>query len=135
MFRPAQFSFIFFVLKRGKEKNSFLFFPFHYNNPKISVYMLAPVQSCPTLCDPMDCSQPDSSIHGILQIRILEWVDMPSSRGDLHDSGIKPTSPDSLALAGGFFTTEPSAVKPKILACVVNGALYNSHVWAEFLVL
>ena len=31
-------------------------------------------QSCPTLCDPMDCSPPGSSIHGILQARVLEWV-------------------------------------------------------------
>ena len=31
-------------------------------------------QSCPTLCDPMDCSPPGSSAHGILQARILEWV-------------------------------------------------------------
>ena len=34
-------------------------------------------QSCPTLSDPMDCSQPGSSVHGILQARILEWVAMP----------------------------------------------------------
>ena len=38
-------------------------------------------QSCPTLCDPMDCSPQDSSVHWILQARILEWVTMPSSRG------------------------------------------------------
>ena len=38
-------------------------------------------QSRPTLCDPMDCSLPDSSFHGILWARILEWVTMPSSRG------------------------------------------------------
>ena len=38
-------------------------------------------QSCPTLCDPMDYSPPGSSVHGILQVRILEWVDIPSSRG------------------------------------------------------
>ena len=38
-------------------------------------------QSCPTLHDPMDCSLPSSSVHGILQARILEWVAMPSSRG------------------------------------------------------
>ena len=30
-------------------------------------------QSCPTLCDPMDCSLPGSSLHGILQARVLEW--------------------------------------------------------------
>ena len=38
------------------------------------------LQSCLTLCDPMDCSLPGSSVHGILQARILEWVAMPSSR-------------------------------------------------------
>ena len=38
-------------------------------------------QLCPTLCDPMDYSSPGSSVHGILQATILEWVAMPSSRG------------------------------------------------------
>ena len=42
-------------------------------------------QSCVTLCDPdpdpMDCSLPKSSVHGILQARILEWVAIPFSRG------------------------------------------------------
>ena len=39
------------------------------------------LQSCLTFCDSMDCSQPGSSVHGILQARILEWVAMPSPRG------------------------------------------------------
>ena len=38
-------------------------------------------QSCPTLCDPVDCRPPGSSIHGILQARILEWVAISFSRG------------------------------------------------------
>ena len=38
-------------------------------------------QSCPTLCDPMDCNPPGSSVHGILQARKLEWVSMPSFMG------------------------------------------------------
>ena len=38
------------------------------------------LQSCLTLCDPMDCSPPGSCVHGILQARTLEWVAMPSSR-------------------------------------------------------
>ena len=38
-------------------------------------------QLCPTLCDPMDCSPPGPSVHGVLQARILEWVAIPSSRG------------------------------------------------------
>ena len=54
-------------------------------------------QSCPTLCDRMDCSPPGSLVHGILQARIMEWVAMPSSRGspsgDLPNPGIKPKSP------------------------------------------
>ena len=39
------------------------------------------LHSCPTLCNPVDCSLPGSSVHGIVQARILEWVAMPSSRG------------------------------------------------------
>ena len=39
------------------------------------------LQSCPILCDPTDCSPLGSSVHGILQARVLEWVTMPSSRG------------------------------------------------------
>ena len=38
-------------------------------------------QSCPTLCDPMNCSQPDSFVHGILHAGILEWVAISFSRG------------------------------------------------------
>ena len=39
------------------------------------------LQSCPTLCDPMDCGPPGSSVHGILQATILEWIAIPFSRG------------------------------------------------------
>ena len=44
----------------------------------IVVCVLA-TQSCPMLCDPMDCIPPGSSVHGILQARILEWVYIPFS--------------------------------------------------------
>ena len=43
--------------------------------------MCTSVLSCPTLCDPIDCILPGSSVHGILQARILEWVAVPFSRG------------------------------------------------------
>ena len=59
------------------------------------------IQSRPTLCDPMDCSLPGSSVHVILQERILEWVACPSP-GDLSDPGIKSMSLMSSALASGF---------------------------------
>ena len=38
-------------------------------------------QSCPTLCDPMDCSLSGSSVHGIFQARVLEWIAISFSRG------------------------------------------------------
>ena len=49
-------------------------------------------QFCPSLCDPMDCSPPGSSVHGISQARMQEWVAMPFS-GDLPNLGIKSGSP------------------------------------------
>ena len=51
----------------------------------------------------MNCSPSASSVHGISQARILEWVAFPSLR-DLPNQGVEPVSP---ALAGGFFTAEP----------------------------
>ena len=59
------------------------------------------LQLCPALCNPMDCSPPGSSVHGILQARILKWVAVPCYRGSSRPR-IEPKSP---ALAGGFFTT------------------------------
>ena len=52
----------------------------------------------------MDSSPAGSSVQGILQARILEWITMPSSR-DLPDPEIKPKSPVSPGLAGRSFTT------------------------------
>ena len=49
-------------------------------------------QSCLTLCDPMDCSLPGSSVHGIFQARVLKWVAISFSR-DLPNPGIEPGSP------------------------------------------
>ena len=54
---------------------SFVYFTAHY-----SVLCLV-TQKCLTLCDPMDCSLPGSSVHGILQARILEWIAIPTCRG------------------------------------------------------
>ena len=44
------------------------------------VVVVLVAQSCPTFCSPIDCSLPGSSVHGILQIRILEWIAIPFSR-------------------------------------------------------
>ena len=55
---------------------------------------------CLTLCDPMDGSLPGSSVHGILQARILEWVAMPFSRGSSRPRDWTWVS----CIAGRFFT-------------------------------
>ena len=59
-------------------------------------------QLLPTLFDPMGCGPADSSVHGISQARIVEWVAFPPP-GNLPDPGIEPTSPvlqvDSLPLS------------------------------------
>ena len=62
------------------------------------------LQSCPALCSPVDRSPPGSSVHGILQARMLEWVSCSSPR-DLPDPQIKPVSFVSPAPAGRSFTT------------------------------
>ena len=55
----------------------------------------------PTLCDPMNCGLPESSVHGVLQARILEWVTMLSSRKSSRLRDRTPKSLMSPALAGG----------------------------------
>ena len=86
------------------------------------------LQSCPTLCNPMNCSPPGSSVHGILQARILEWVAMPSSRGSsqLRDQtwisyvylhwqvGSLPLVPPGKSLKKYLFSTISSVVSSAV---------------------
>ena len=60
-------------------------------------------QSCSSLCDPMDCNPPGSSVHGVLQAKYWSELSCCPSR-DLPDVGVKPISLTSLPLAGRFFT-------------------------------
>ena len=64
--------------------------------------------SCLTLCDPVDCSPPGSSVHGILQARVLEWVAILFSR-DLSDPGIESGSP---VLQADSLPSEPPGKPP-----------------------
>ena len=73
-------------------------------------------QLCPTLCKPMDCNSPGSSVHGILQARILEWVAMPSS-GDLPNPETEPRSP---TLQVGDLLHLIQQGSPRILEWVVH---------------
>ena len=65
------------------------------------VVVVKVAQLCLTLCNPMDCSLPSSSVHGILQARILEWLAIPFSRGSSQPRDRTQVS----HIAGGFFTS------------------------------
>ena len=71
-----------------------------------NVCMLSRFSNVWLFADPMDCSQPGSSVHGFLQTRIWEWGVMSFSRGSSHPR-VEPTSPVVQALEGRFFITEP----------------------------
>ena len=58
-----------------------LFIPLFYCFNYSSFVVNEVAQSCPTLCDPMDCSLPGSSVHGVFQARVLAWVVIPFCRG------------------------------------------------------
>ena len=89
-------------------------------------------QSCLTLCDPMDCSPPGSSVHGILQARVLEWVAISFARASsrprdrIHVSprevqrnvcakgaGMSPTGPPSLPAGAGTPGSQPRPCPPR----------------------
>ena len=75
-----------------------------------SVWCVLGTQSCPTLCNPMNCSSPDSSVHGILQVRILEWVAIPLSKGSSRTKDWTQVS----HIADRFFTISEPPGRPQM---------------------
>ena len=93
------------------------------------------VQSCPTVCDPMDCSLPGSSLHGILQVRILEWkkkkrilewIAIPFSRGSSWPRDWTQVS----CVAGSLFTVwatgKTTAKKDSTVNILIRKPLHSS---------
>ena len=104
------------------------------------------LQSCPTLWDPMDCSLLASSVHGILQARILEWAAMPSSRGSFWPrDGTCISYVSCIGSCIGFFTTTATwealaldgwdvyrrgnFTKPRLLQLLIHRKVLNSLTW------
>ena len=87
--------------------------------------MLA-LQSCPTLCSPMDYSSPGSSVHGIFQARILEWVAIPFFRESSQPKDVGWVS----CIAGGCFTTEPPG-KPYIILGYSIGNIHPTYLLSD----
>ena len=102
--RNQKFKILFFSIIEYK-----LLYTTIYVKKNMQVYMHVCIptkllQSCPALCDPVDYSPPGSSVHGVLQARILEWIAISFS-GDFPNPGIEPASLMFPTLAGSFFTT------------------------------
>ena len=81
--------------------------------------MVLGAQSCPTLCDPMDCSRPGSSAHGIFQAKVLEWGAISFSRGSSRPRGWTWVS----CIAGRCFTVWATREAP-----ITEGESELSHV-------
>ena len=77
------------------------------------------LQSCLTLCNTMDCNLPGSSVYGILQARILEWVAMPSSKVSFQLRDWTQVS-CVFCIAEGFFTAEPICIWASLVALMVK---------------
>ena len=96
---------------------SFLYISvFGFILPSESVKVLV-VKSCPTPCDPVDCSPPDSSVLGILQARILEWIAIPFSRGSFR------LEPRFLMLWAESLSSEPLGKPFCHVSCEENSTL------------
>ena len=90
-----------------------------FSTPKVKKERKLVIQSGPTLCDPMECSPPGSSVHGILQARIWSRLPFPSPR-DL------PEPRDQIWvswISGRFFTTEPPGKAPQTHQGLCEGSL------------
>ena len=95
------------MIKKKKSLNT-------YTRPCVFI-----AQSCPTLCDSMNCSPPLSCVHGILQARILEWVAMPSSRGSSWPKNWTRVS----YFTGRFFTNWATREAPSGCLAKIKGTL------------
>ena len=95
-----------------------------FSPSKIAPCVCLVTQSCPTLCDPMDCSPPGSSVHGIFEAGILEWIAIFFLQGNLSDPGIEHISHMSPAVEGRFFPTSATREAP---ICPIFIYQINAH--------
>ena len=100
---------------KGQENPLWKLLQMSWHQYFVCVCVCLVTQLYPTLCNPMDSCPPGSSVHGIFQVSYWSQLLFPIP-GDLPNPGIEPASPESPALAGGFFTTAPPE-KPQNYDC------------------
>ena len=124
-------------LTHFQDKPNFSTFVFHpcfhlWDGLQLWMYVSLHAQSYLTLCDPMDCSLPGSSVHGIFQARILESVVISSSGGSFWPRDQpKPESLTFPALAGRFFTLSTAWEALVVLEQFLN-SWYRGSLWLLF---
>ena len=129
-----------------KNHRNFLSFPVTCNNTAFYEGWAWKLLSYLTLCDPMDCNLPGSSVHGIFQAIIMEWIF--ASPGDLPNPGIKPrssalqmdslpseppgkpnnTGVGSLCLLQGIFTIQESNRHPLLRRRILYHLIYRKDI-------
>ena len=87
-------------------------------------------QLCPTLCDTMDCSPPGSSVHGIFQPRILEWVAISSSRGS---SQLRASTWEAHIYCGGGLVAKSCLTLCDTMDCSPPGSSIHGILQARIL--
>ena len=101
-----------------------------FSKPAVQYVCAQSLQSGPILCNLMDCNTPGSSVHGIVQARILEWVAMHCSRGS-SNPGMEPKSSTSPALqVDSLWSDNKEAPKPAVcpvLSCLVVSDSLQPH--------
>ena len=116
LFHPLTFSLCVCLGWKWVSCREHIYGPYFFNSLNHSMSLKVRVlvtQSYPSLCDPMDCSPPGSSVHGILQVRILEWIAIPLSMGSSWSRDWTQVS----HIAGRFFTGWTPGKPLSILLC------------------
>ena len=85
-------------------------------------------QSCPTLCDPMDCSLPGSSVYGIFQARVLEWGAIAFSKECCNMTQITSESKVSLSFKTGFWVFRLFVCGAQPIRCAHYGD-FSDYFW------
>ena len=88
-------------------------------------------QLCSTLCNPMDCNLPGSSVLGIFQVSILEWVAMPSSRRSFSTQGLSPCLLCLLHWQAGSLPLAPSGKSDSSESWASEQKEYGFEVWSS----
>ena len=99
----------------------------YYNERKIAAAAAAKsLQSCPTLCDPIDGSPPGSSVPGILQARILEWVAISFSNAGMHVELLQLCPTLCNPMDSELSSKEVLVLAQEIATCATSGVLLTS---------